>query len=86
MASRFLDIVFFVALIAIVAAQVVILRSTRRGMRHAGLTVTLEWIFALLPAVTLALLLTATWRSMHPTMIHSEGVVPAVPMMPGPRT
>lgn len=85
MASRFLDIIFFVALIAIVAAQVVILRSTRRGMRHAGLTrgVTLEWIFAILPAVTLALLLVATWRSMHPAMIHAEGVVP---MAPGPRT
>jgi len=84
MASGFLDIVFFVALAAIVVAQIVILRSTRRGMRHAGITkgATLEWSFAILPAVTLILLLLASWRAMHPTVIQSEGVVPAVQ---GPR-
>ena len=80
MAPRFLDVIFFVALAAIVASQFVILRSTRRGMRHAGSTrgTTLEWIFALMPAVTLVLLLLLTWRAMHPATIESEGVVPAM--------
>ena len=80
MASRFLDIIFFVAVTAIVAAQVVILRSTRRGMRHAGITrgLGLEWTFALLPALTLILLLAASWRAMHATTIRAEVVVPIV--------
>lgn len=49
---------------AIVVAQVMILRSTARALRAGGgRTPALEWVFALAPALALALLLWSSWRA-----------------------
>lgn len=90
MATQLADILFAVIAAAIVVAQALILRSTARGIRHAGGAggagvvgvvartgrPALEWTYAILPALALALLLLASWQAMHPETIRVRGVTP----------
>jgi heme/copper-type cytochrome/quinol oxidase subunit 2 len=87
MAAPYSDILFLAAVVAIAIAQIFIFRSTARGIRTAvgrG-RVGLEWMWAILPAVSLVILFVWTWRTMHPaipelpsTKITSAAVAPAV--------
>ena len=74
------NILFAAAAIVIVVAQGMILRSTRRGMRHGPRDTAslLEWMYAILPAVALVIVLAWTWRTMHP-VAGSTGSPPAAP-------
>lgn len=80
MATPLSDLLFWFAALAIVIAQLMILRSTRRGMRHRprGSVWALEWSYALLPALALVVVLVFTWRTMHPSVIRLHAP-PAVP-------
>jgi len=66
------DAIFWVAVACCAAAQLLILRSVfaARGAGPAGalspVRRPLEIVWALLPAVGLALVLAMTWRAMHP--------------------
>lgn len=37
---------------------------------------TLEWAYAIVPALALVALLAFSWRAMHPTSVHVEGAAP----------
>jgi hypothetical protein len=78
MATPLADTLFWIAALAILVAQAVILRSTKRGMDVAGpvRSPLLEWIFALGPALGLIVLLYFTRLAMHPANLHGSGVVP----------
>jgi hypothetical protein len=67
MATTISDALFWLAVAAIAIAQFRILRSTRRGMRRGPSRSgsLLEWGYALLPGIALALTLAWTWRTMH---------------------
>ena len=68
MATSISDLIFWICAAAILVAQIMILRSTRRGMLigPASARTPLEWAFAVGPAFAVLLLLIATWRTMHP--------------------
>ncbi len=76
MATSVSDLIFWICAAAILAAQVMILRSTRRGMLigPASARTPLEWAFAVGPAIAVLLLLIATWRTMHPSSIQLHSV------------
>jgi heme/copper-type cytochrome/quinol oxidase subunit 2 len=78
MATSISDLIFWICAAAILVAQVMILRSTRRGMLigPASARTPLEWAFAVGPAVAVLLLLIVTWRTMHPTsmLLHTVPV------------
>lgn len=78
MATSLADILFVVLAVVIVVAQACILRSTARGMRHAGAggRAGREWTYAIAPAVALAILLVAVWAAMHPGAVELRGVAP----------
>ncbi|HVT40904.1 MAG TPA: hypothetical protein VHE78_17825 [Gemmatimonadaceae bacterium] len=79
MATAFSDLLFWTAAGVIVLAQALILRSTRRGMQHGprhGRTV-LEWGYAVLPGLALALTLVWTWHTMHDATVKFEARPPA---------
>jgi len=88
MATPLADAFFWIAAFAILVAQAVILRSTKRGMdviapersseRSKKRSTVLEWIFAVGPAVGLIVLLYFTRAAMHPTALHGSGIAPAV--------
>ncbi len=86
MATQLAEILFAVIALAIAVSQAFILRSTARGMRHAGAAgmsgrhVAREWTYAIVPALALVALLVFSWRAMHPDVIHVEGVAPHVGM------
>jgi heme/copper-type cytochrome/quinol oxidase subunit 2 len=70
-ASQLTDAIFLLAAVAIAVSQVLILRSTARGMRvdvarQSGGRAFLEWCYAVVPALALVALLVAAWRTMHP--------------------
>ena len=88
MATQLADILFVLIATAIAVSQVVILRSTARGMRHAAghadagrnrgtAHAALEWSYAIVPAVGLVFLLLFTWRAMHPAAVKVQGVAPS---------
>jgi hypothetical protein len=89
MATPLADALFWFAALAILVAQVVILRSTKRGMAVAGpvRSPVLEWIFAVGPAIGLIVLLYGTRLAMHPTELQGAGVAPKAnaTLIPGPR-
>jgi heme/copper-type cytochrome/quinol oxidase subunit 2 len=70
MSAPFSDILFWTAIIAVVIAQIFILRSTARGMRGPAARgrTALEWMWAILPAISLVVLFVWTWRTMHPSV------------------
>lgn len=74
MSTPLSDTLFTLAALAIAIAQLMILRSTRRGMRHGprGAASALEWAYAILPALGLIVVLAWTWRTMRETVVHLE--------------
>jgi len=80
MATSISDLIFWICAAAILVAQIMILRSTRRGMLigPASARTPLEWAFAVGPAFAVLLLLIATWRTMHPAslLLHTAPVAP----------
>ncbi len=74
MATPLAALLFWLATLGIAIAQLMILRSTRRGMRLTprGGAWALEWTYALLPALALVVVLIFTWRTMHPAVIRFE--------------
>jgi heme/copper-type cytochrome/quinol oxidase subunit 2 len=70
MPAPYSDILFWAAVSATAIAQIFILRSTARGMRGAAARgrAELEWMWAILPAVSLLVLFVWTWRTMHPSI------------------
>ena len=84
MATQLADYLFFAIAAAIAIAQAFILRSTARGMKHAGAPArpALEWTYAIVPALALVALLFFSWTAMHPSVLHVEGVAPTHRMDP----
>ncbi|HLA91630.1 MAG TPA: hypothetical protein VJL28_14470 [Gemmatimonadaceae bacterium] len=80
MATPLADLLFWLATVGIAIAQLMILRSTRRGMgqRPRGAAWALEWSYALIPALALVAVLALTWRTMHPSVIRFEAPPSAV--------
>jgi len=72
-------LVFWTAIVAVVVAQVMILRSTTRVLRSAAPERPVrEWSFAIGPALVLALVLFLSWRAaMEPRTIEVQ--LPALP-------
>lgn len=73
MSISFADAIFWVGVVSCAVAQIAILRSvlrTRRardggpGVPQPRFAVEVAW--AVIPAIALAMLLVATWRTMHP--------------------
>jgi heme/copper-type cytochrome/quinol oxidase subunit 2 len=59
---------FWLAAALVVIAQVMILRSTVRAMRTAASARArrgIEWAYAVVPVLALALVLVATWQAAH---------------------
>jgi len=56
---------FWIAATLVAIAQVMILRSTVRALRSASAQAGrgIEWAYAIVPAVALALVLVATWQA-----------------------
>ena len=73
------EFLFWTAAAVIVVAQILILRSTRRGMKLGppGSGSAREWAFAILPAICLAGLLVWTWHTMHAGTVTFESKAPA---------
>jgi hypothetical protein len=64
MPAYFPTLLFWAAVLAVVVAQVAILRSTSRAWAHAGTHVPLvERLFAWGPALVLALVLWLSWKA-----------------------
>ena len=74
MAGPLADALFWIAVAATAMAHARIFRSTLRGMRSAPATVRpfWEWTWAVLPALSLVVLLVWTWRTMHPASFSFE--------------
>ena len=74
MPTALLTLLFWAAVLAAVAGQVMILRSTRRVLRAAApRTPLLEWGFAIGPALVLAVVLVLSWRAaMRPPVIQVD--------------
>jgi hypothetical protein len=83
MAGPLADVLFWIALGATVTAHAFILRSTLRGMRIAAATRPpfSEWVWAVLPALSLVVLFVWTWHAMHPDSISFQ--IPANRAAPG---
>jgi heme/copper-type cytochrome/quinol oxidase subunit 2 len=73
------EFLFWAAAAVIVVAQLLIVRSTRRGMKIGppGSGSPLEWAFAIVPAICLAGLLVWTWYTMHAGTFSFESKVPS---------
>ena len=96
MPISFADAIFWVGVVSCAIAQIAILRSvlrTRRaresgpGVPHPRYAVEVAW--AVVPAIALAMLLVATWRTMHPgspTAAHARvvGIAAATPLPSSP--
>lgn len=79
MPAALIAALFWTAVVAVVVAQVMILRSTARVLRAATpARPVLEWAFAVGPALVLALVLVLSWQAtMRPAAIEME--LPALP-------
>jgi heme/copper-type cytochrome/quinol oxidase subunit 2 len=80
MATQLADIIFYIVASAILISQAFILRSTARGMVRGvaatGNRTSLEWAYAIVPAIALVALLWFSWKTMHPDTVTLRGVVP----------
>ena len=76
MTAPFVAALFWTAVVAVVGAQVMILRSTTRVLRAvAPSRPALEWALAIVPALVLVLVLALSWRAtMRPRSV--EMIVP----------
>ena len=72
------EFIFWAAAAVVVVAQLLILRSTRRGMRLGppGSASALEWAFAIVPAICLLGLLVWTWHTMHAGTVNFQAKTP----------
>jgi cytochrome b561 len=79
MPAVLIAVLFWSAVVAVVVAQVMILRSTMRVLRAAAPErPAFEWGFAVGPAIVLAIVLTLSWRAtMRPPTIEVD--LPALP-------
>jgi hypothetical protein len=79
MPAALIAALFWTAVVAVIVAQVMILRSSARVLRAATPAhPALEWAFAVGPALVLALVLVLSWRAaMRPPTIEVD--LPAVP-------
>ncbi len=79
MPASLIALLFWSCALAVVVAQVMILRSSARVLRQGALPrPVLEWGFAVGPALVLALVLFLSWRAtMRPPTVEVE--LPAVP-------
>jgi hypothetical protein len=80
MPTQLADFLFWTATAIIAVTQVLILRSTLRGMRVGppGSGSVREWTFAILPAICLAALLVWTWHTMHAGVFKFDAKAPGV--------
>ena len=74
------NFLFWAASAVIAVTQVLILRSTRRGMKAGppGSGSAREWAFAILPAICLLALLWWTWYTMHAGTFTFDAKAPGV--------
>ena len=74
MATTLAEVLFWIAAVAIGVSQLLILRSTRRGIRASAVPQrsALEWSYAVVPAAALAVVLVWTWRTMHDSTVRFE--------------
>ncbi len=79
MPAALIAVLFWTAVVAVIVAQVMILRSSARVLRAATpARPGLEWAFAVGPALVLALVLALSWRAtMRPPAIEVD--LPALP-------
>jgi heme/copper-type cytochrome/quinol oxidase subunit 2 len=72
------ELLFWAAAAVMAVAQLLILRSTRRGMKLGppGSGSPLEWAFAIFPALCLIALLVWTWHTMHAGAFNFEVKAP----------
>ena len=79
MATTVSELLFGLCVLIVAVAQLLIVRSTRRGMARgpSSSASALEWSFALLPVVALAVVLTFTWRAMHEGTVRFDSHAPA---------
>ena len=79
MATTLSELLFGLCVLIVAVAQLLIVRSTRRGMARgpSSSASALEWSFALLPVVALAVVLTFTWRAMHEGTVQFDSHAPA---------
>lgn len=79
MPASFVAALFWTAVVTVVGAQVMILRSTTRVLRAvAPARPALEWAFAILPALVLVLVLALSWRATMRPRPTELNVPPAV--------
>ena len=73
------EFLFWSCAAIIVVAQLLILRSTHRGMKLGppGSGSLLEWSFAIVPAICLVGLLCWTWYTMHAGTFSFDAKAPA---------
>jgi heme/copper-type cytochrome/quinol oxidase subunit 2 len=83
MSPRFADLVFWIAAACCTVAQVAVVRSAIRAPMSdetdAGVAMprrSSEIAWTIIPAIALVLLLIATWRAMHPQMMHDMPGMP----------
>ncbi|MBW7933050.1 MAG: hypothetical protein H3C62_05425 [Gemmatimonadaceae bacterium] len=74
---RLISPLFWISIALVAVSQVMILRSTVRGMRVAVSDVArrgIEWAYAVVPAVALVVALVATWQEWrtHATRLDLE--------------
>ena len=72
-----LPTLFWISITLVVVAQLLILRSTVRAMRgspSASARRTIEWAYAVVPVIVLAVVLVATWQASreHVTRLEME--------------
>ncbi len=79
MATPLADAIFWIAALAILGSQLLILRSTRRGMRQgpAGAGSAREWAFAIGPAIVIVAVLFWTRQAMYPEQVRFRATPPA---------
>jgi heme/copper-type cytochrome/quinol oxidase subunit 2 len=84
MAGPLADIFFWCGVALTTMAQVFIVRSTMRGMRAATVQMrgAIEWVWAILPILSLVAVFVFTWRAMHPNKltftVPAERIAPIV--------
>ena len=78
MSAPLIAALFWIAVLAAVVAQVMILRSTARVLRAvAPARPALEWSFAILPALVLVLVLALSWRATMRAPAIEVNITPA---------
>ena len=77
LSPKLADAIFWVAVAACLVAQAAILRSVALTRAGSAARRAAELLWAVAPAVALALVLAATWRTLHPRAESSATAAPA---------